>query len=211
MAREGELQQERIELSQTVHDTASQSAYMIGMGIDAAKEIAGDSDRELAERLEATSLLSKSAIWDLRHLIDMGRIFEGRELGRTLNSHVATFTSVTGVPATLTRNGNEPTLPIEVRSMLFTIAHNALANAYRHAGASRITVGLDFGRRELRLSVSDDGEGLPDGYEEKGHGFANMWAHAERLGGRLEVEPRGPDGGACVTCAAPIDRLGKER
>ena len=211
MAREGELQQERIELSQAIHDTASQSAYMIGLGIDAAKKVAGDSNKELAARLEATSLLSKAAIWDLRHLVDMGRIFEGRELGRTLNSHVATFTSVTAVPAMLTQNGTEPPLPIEARSLLFAIAHNALANAFRHAGASRVQVGLDFGPHELRLSVSDDGAGLPDGYEEKGHGFTNMRAHAERLGGRLDVEPRGPDGGACVTCVVPIDRVRKER
>ena len=32
---------------------------------------------------EAT-LLSKTAIWQLRHPIDMGRIFDGRELGWTL-------------------------------------------------------------------------------------------------------------------------------
>ena len=52
-------------------------------------------------------------------------------------------------------------------------------------------IGLDFGRDELRLSVSDDGVGLPGDYEERGHGFANMRACAERLGGQLVVEPRG--------------------
>ena len=61
-------------------------------------------------------------------------------------------------------------------------------------GASRALVGLDFGQDELRLSVSDDWVGLPDDYEEHGHGFANMRAYAERLGGRLIVEPRGPVG-----------------
>ena len=40
-------------------------------------------------------------------------------------------------------------------------------------GASRALVGLDFGQDELRLSVSDDWVGLPDDYEEHGHGFAN--------------------------------------
>ena len=36
------LQQERIELSQSIHDTTAQSAYMIGLGIDAAKQVAGN-------------------------------------------------------------------------------------------------------------------------------------------------------------------------
>ena len=109
-AVEGErrLQQERIELSQAIHDTTAQSAYMIGLGIDAARKLAGDSNEELAARLEATSRLSKTAIWQLRHPIDMGRIFDGRELGGTLESHVATFASVTSVAAELTQNGMEP-------------------------------------------------------------------------------------------------------
>ena len=211
-AVEGErrLQRERIELSQAIHDTTAQSAYMIGLGIDAARKLAGDSNEELSARLEATSRLSKTAIWQLRHPIDMGRIFDGRELGGVLESHVATFTSVTSVAAELTQNGVEPPLSMEAKSVLFTIAHNALANAFRHAGASRVLVGLDFGEHELRLSVSDDGAGLPDDYEERGHGFANMRADAERLGGRLVVEPRGPDGGARLACVMPLGREGQE-
>jgi signal transduction histidine kinase len=206
MEREGELQRERIELSQAIHDTAAQTAFMIGLGIDAAKQVAGDSNEELTARLDATSRLSKTAVWQLRHPIDMGRIFEGSELGWTLDSHVATFRSITSVSAELTQNGVEPPLSVEVRSLLFSIAHNALANALRHAGASRVLVELDFGRDELRLSVSDDGVGLPDDYEERGHGFANMRAYAGRLGGRLIVEPTGPAGGASVTCVMPLVR-----
>ena len=210
MEREGELQRERIELSQAIHDTAAQTAFMIGLGIDAAKQVAGDSNEELTARLDATSRLSKTAVWQLRHPIDMGRIFEGSELGWTLDSHVATFRTITSVSAELTQNGVEPPLSVDVRSLLFTIAHNALANAFRHAGASRVLVALDFGRDELRLSVSDDGAGLPDDYEERGHGFANMLAYAGRLGGRLIVEPRGAAGGASVTCVMPLVRGGKE-
>ena len=210
MEREGALQRERIELSQAIHDTIAQSAYMIGLGIDAAKQVAEDSNEELTTRLEATSRLAKTAIWQLRHPIDVGRIFDGRDLGWTLDSHVATFTSVTGVSAKLAQNGVEPPLSTEARSMLFSIAHNALTNAFLHAGASRVLIGLDFGQDELRLAVSDDGVGLPDDYEERGHGFANMRTYAERLGGRLIVESRGPAGGASVACVMPLDRRERE-
>ena len=204
--REGALQRERIELSRSLHDTAAQSAYMIGLGIDAIRQIAGDSNEELNARIEATSRMSKTAIWQLRHPIDMGLIFDGRKLGVTLESHVATFTSITSVPAELAQNGVEPPLHADTRSMLFSIAHNALTNAFRHAEASKVMVRLDFGQDEFRLSVSDDGVGLPDDYEERGHGFANMRAYAERLGGRLIVEPGRPVRGANVTCVMPLGR-----
>ena len=204
--RERGLQRERIEISQAIHDTTAQSAYMIGLGIDAAKQVAGSSNPELTARLDAVSLLSKTAVWQLRHPIDMGRIFDGRDLGWALDSHVATFSSITTVSAELTQKGDEPPLSIEARSLLFTIAHNALTNAFRHAGADRVLVDLDFGQDELRLSVSDDGVGLPGDYEERGYGFENMRAYAGRLGRRLIVEPRGPAGGASVTCVMPLAR-----
>ena len=146
----------------------------------------------------------------MRHPINMGSIFDGRELGWTLDSHVATFRSITSVEAELTQNGVEPSLSTEAKSMLFSIAHNALTNAFRHAEASRVLVELDFGQDELRLSVSDDGVGLPDDYEERGHGFENMRTYAQRLGGRLIVEPRGLVGGASVTCVVRLDGRGQE-
>ena len=206
VAREQALQRERVELSQAIHDTVAQSGYMIGLGIDTAKAIAGDANPELTATLEATSQLSRSIIWELRHPISMGGIFEGRELRRALRSHTNSFTNITSVPAELVQTGVEPPLSLETRSLLFSIAHNALTNAYRHAEAGRVSVELEFGDGDIRLSVSDDGIGLPDDYAERGHGFTNMSRDAERLGGRLIVEPRGTMGGATITCIIPLEQ-----
>ena len=204
--RERALQRERVELSQAIHDTAAQSAYMIGLGIDTAKALAGDANPELTATLEATSRLSRSTIWELRHPINMGGIYEGRGLSRALRSHATSFTNVTSVPVEMTQTGVEPPLSIEARSLLFSIAHNALTNAYRHAEASRVSVHLEFAEEDSRLSVLDDGIGLPDDYAECGNGFANMGRAAERLGGRLIVDQRGAMGGATVTCVVPLIR-----
>ena len=58
--RERELLRERIELSQSIHDTAAQTAYMIGLGIRKAMRLAGSSNEELAATLAATASLSKA-------------------------------------------------------------------------------------------------------------------------------------------------------
>ena len=201
--REGVLQRERIDLSRAIHDTAAQSAYMISLGIDMARAQVGDANFELTATLEETSRLSRSLIWELRHPINMGGIFEGRELNRALRSHASSFTNVTSVPARLTQIGVEPDLSMEAKSLLFSIAHNALTNAYRHSEALNVTIDLEFGEEHTRLSVSDDGVGLPEDYEDRGNGFANMSRAAKRLGGRLVVEHRGLMGGATVTCLVP--------
>ena len=204
--RERELQRDRVEFSQSIHDTTAQSAYMIGLGIDTAKAQAGDSNPELAATLEATSRLSRSAIWELRHPIHMGGIYEGRQLSSALKSHAASFTNVTSVPCELTQTGVEPALSTETKGLLFSIAHNALTNAYRHAQASKVVILLACGKEEVRLSVLDNGIGLPSDYARHGHGFANMDGYALRLGGRLVVEKRGAMGGATVTCVIPQGR-----
>ena len=206
LERERVMQNEQVELSQAIHDTAAQSAYMIGMGVNVAKTLADDSNVELTTTLDATSRLCRSLILELRHPINVGGIYEGRELSRSLRLHAASFTNVTLVPVNVTLTGVEPPLSVEVKSSLFSVAHNALTNAYRHGEAGNVAIELIFAHDVVSLSVSDDGVGLPDDYAERGNGFANMNRLAQRLGGRLVVEQRGAMGGAAVTCVIPWER-----
>ena len=203
LERERELQRQRIELSQTIHDTTAQWAYMVGLGVEQVMELVDEKQEEVRARLGLVAELSRSAMWELRHPIDGGQIFRGEELGEVLEAHAATFTVITSVPAELAQRGPEPALSTIARSLLFSIAHNALTNVIRHAEASRVLIGLDCAGEELRLSVSDDGVGLPEDYQARGHGFRNMRADAERMGGRLEVKSDVEGGGTTVTCVVP--------
>ena len=209
LERERKLQRERIELSQEIHDTTAQTAYMIGLGIHRARELSDKSNAELIAALDATSTLSRSAMWELRRPIDAGHIFEGRQLGAVLWSHCATYEKITGVPANMSLSGTEPPLSTDTRARLFSIAHNALTNAFLHARASVVEVRLEFESDGTRLLVSDDGVGLPDDYAERGNGFKGMNDDTERMGGSLVVESR--DGvGTTIACVVPYkaDRRG---
>ena len=189
--RERALQRERSELSQAIHDTTAQSAYMVGLGIDTAKALSANANPELAATLEATSELTRSMIWELRHSIKTGGLYEDRELSGALRFHATSFSNITSVPTEMTQTGVEPPISIETKSLLFSVAHNSLTNAYRHAKATQVSIYLEYSCDSVRLSVVDDGTGLPDDYGERGHGFANMSRDAERLGGFLVVENKG--------------------
>ena len=204
VARERELQRQRIEMSQTIHDTTAQSAYTLGLGLEDAIEKADRSNPELVGKLEAMWSLTRSTMWTLRHPIDGGQIFSGSSLNEVLAAHVDTFTVITSIPAELELHGVEPPLSTIARSLLFSIAHNALTNAFRHSGAERVTISLEFGADVLRMSVSDDGIGLPDDYGVRGHGFRNMRTDAERMGGSLEVVSNGK--GTTVCCTVPNEQ-----
>src|SRR5919199_3531888 len=81
----------------------------------------------------------------------------------------------------------------DVCGALFGIAQEAVANAGRHADASRVVVPLRTVGGEVELRDSDDGRGFagedPDSTTDPGHiGLATMRERAAVVGGRLEIE-----------------------
>ena len=135
----------------------------------------------------------------MRQPTDMGAIYEGRELVGTVGSHASTFMAVSSIAVEIVQHGAEPPLSTETRSALFSIVHNALANALRHTDATRVVIELDLGAMTCRspyLTTMPDCQRI---IGEGGHGFAGMRVAAERLDGRLIVEcwwRRWRDGGA---------------
>ncbi|MBN1312470.1 MAG: sensor histidine kinase [Anaerolineae bacterium] len=102
----------------------------------------------------------------------------------------------------------EVNLPDDVAVAVFRIAQEALRNAIRHADASEIEVRLTSYPDRLRLTVTDDGQGItgslvPGRFVEQGHfGLAGMRERAAMIGGKLEVQTA-PDYGTVVVLELP--------
>ena len=202
--RERALQRERVELSRSIHDKVAQSVYVVGLGIETARDLASNSgDILAAKKLDETYTLSRTALWELRHPIDSGRIFEGIGLEEALSSHAHSFTAITSLPVEVARAGEERDLPSVVRGLLFGIVHNAMTNVLLHAEASRVDIRLEYQADQLCMTVSDDGVGMPREGGRWGHGLRSMATNAERLGGHLEVSPGVGGIGTKVTWAVP--------
>ncbi|MFF8730000.1 GAF domain-containing protein [Streptomyces sp. NPDC015171] len=92
---------------------------------------------------------------------------------------------------------------------LIAALREALSNAFRHAGASRIDVVVDAavtlpdGRPGVRLTVADDGVGVPEGGRRSG--LRNLKRRAESLGGDSRLGPGIGEhgGGTAVVWEAP--------
>ncbi|MFE4617950.1 GAF domain-containing sensor histidine kinase [Streptomyces sp. NPDC056747] len=93
---------------------------------------------------------------------------------------------------------------------LIAALREALSNAFRHAEAGRIevvvdaTVTLPDGAAGVRLSVADDGIGIPEGGRRSG--LRNLARRAESLGGASWCGPglREDGGGTTVVWEAPL-------
>ena len=94
-----------------------------------------------------------------------------------------------------------------VATHLYRIAQEAVNNAVKHARADRIEIALAQDDAGIRLTISDDGRGLPGGLKEadNGMGMRTMRYRASISGGMLGIAA-GENGGTKVTCFIPAAR-----
>jgi signal transduction histidine kinase len=92
-------------------------------------------------------------------------------------------------------------VPREIADDVVAVLSEALTNVARHARAGRADVVLETDGREVRLTVSDDGVGIPA--EGRRSGLRNMADRAEGVGGELTVHcPE--QGGTTLVWRVPV-------
>jgi len=89
---------------------------------------------------------------------------------------------------------------------LFRIVQEAVNNSVRHGKAKNVRVGMTRDRKDLIVTVVDDGVGLSlKTSVNPGIGLRLMQYRAKMLGASLTVKRSAPEGGTVVTCICPLD------
>jgi signal transduction histidine kinase len=203
-------QEERSRVAREIHDGIAQSIYMLSLNLEKAADVAGD-DQKLGQRLKGLVSLAKETLLEVRHYIfDLKPLLTGDAgLTSTIQGQIREFSAVSGLPVELKVEGDERKVTISVGSCLYRIAQEALANVYRHAGASAIDVRLAFRDDSVCLEIEDDGCGFAVDSAQTGssggRGLRNMQQRAAELGGRLEISSE-PGTGTAVRAIVPADK-----
>ena len=105
--------------------------------------------------------------------------------------------------------GEESALPDPVGMQVYLAMREAIRNAVKHAGCSRIGVALKVRDGDVHVLVEDDGEGFdPEAVEvatpSSGVGLRSMRERLEMLGGSLRVYSE-PGAGSKVEMRVPLD------
>jgi PAS domain S-box-containing protein len=91
-------------------------------------------------------------------------------------------------------------LPDQVQAAAYYVVAEGVANANKHAGASRVVVRTRTDDGNLVVEIADDGGG---GADEEGSGLRGLADRVEALGGTLTLEsPAG--GGTCLLARIPL-------
>ncbi len=90
---------------------------------------------------------------------------------------------------------------------LFRIAQEAVHNAIKHSQAKRLQIVLSNSRKEVTLTVQDDGVGFNQGDPPKGENSSGLGLHimkyrSRAIGAELEIR-RLPEGGTAIVCTMP--------
>ncbi|GAA4043716.1 hypothetical protein GCM10022248_07840 [Nonomuraea soli] len=188
-------EEERRRLRRDLHDGLGQSLTGMAMSINLARMTMRDSPDTAEELLGRLRTGMAEVSDDIRTLVYGLRPPALDELGlagaaeQLLDAAVRTEGELAGLPAA-----------VEVAA--YRILQEAITNARKHAAARTIEVCLVRERDRLRVSVSDDGCGLPL-RPQAGVGLGSMRERAAELGGTCTVRPA-EGGGTVVHADLPL-------
>jgi len=200
---------ERDRISRDLHDSIIQSIYAVTLSLDDVPDLVEESPSEAKERVDGAIDTLHGVIRDIRNfifglrplLLDSGNLNEGL---RILSDEIRRNTAID----IKLKTDIDEDLPIEVVAELLAIAREALANVARHSGAQHAAIDVRMDGGTVRLSVDDDGRGLPVESASAGghHGLGNMRARAEALGGAFVASSASPGGTRIIVTVPPTGR-----
>jgi two-component system sensor histidine kinase UhpB len=191
---------ERRRISQELHDQIGQNLTAVLLEL---RRLRGHVADGWADTLADAQELARESLEELRRISYELRPAVLDDLG--LASALAALADAVARRAQI-EVANEvgpgvPTLAPEVELAVYRIAQEALTNAVRHSGCTRVRVRLAADGGAVLLRVTDDGRGLGE-LPRSGGGIRGMRERALMIGGRL-VLGVGEDGGVEVELSIP--------
>jgi signal transduction histidine kinase len=191
---------ERRRLERDIHDGAQQSLVALAVNLRRAENLLGKSPQRAADVLAEQAEAAQHAIATLTSLAR--GIYPVALAEQGLVCALAAVARASALPVELTADESIE-LPPAVAAALYFASLEALQNAAKHSGATRVRICLGQDAGGVCLSVSDDGVGLRSAGLREGAGMTNMRDRIDAAGGTLTV--RDADGtGVRVEMRVPL-------
>ncbi|OBF59636.1 histidine kinase [Mycobacterium sp. 852002-53434_SCH5985345] len=199
-ARQLTILAERERIAHDLHDHVIQRLFAAGMDLQGT--LARARSPEVADRLNRTLDDLQTIIEEIRTTIFQLKSPSGKnDFRQRIQQVVADLTENRDIVTTVRMHGPMTAVGGELADHAEAVSTEAVSNALRHSGASRLTVEISVADMFV-LDIVDNGSGIPHGNTRRS-GLANMKRRAERLGGACEITGP-PEGGTRVHWVAPL-------
>jgi signal transduction histidine kinase len=217
--------EERGRIARELHDVVAHSVSVMTVQAGAARRTLAASPDQAAAALGQIESTGRQALVELRRLLGLLRDGDQQDVAALAPQpgldHLESLTAAAreaGLPVEVTVEGDPRPLPAGVDLSAYRIVQEALTNSLRHAGPARAQVRIRYGREDLEVQVTDDGNGVESAVgrrstdsdrsdrwpDRSGHGHIGMRERVAMFGGTLETGVR-PGGGYRVAARLPLD------
>jgi signal transduction histidine kinase len=181
--------EERNRLARDIHDNLAQGFAAILMQLQGAQREACLLPSSVARSIETAVDLARTHLTEARRSVGALRpnVGTGEDIGRAIKRLAELGQRTTTVPIDVQLD-ELPRFGDGVEREIIGIAQEALTNAVRHSRAQHITIKAStVNSLGLRLSIADDGRGIPRERPTSGFGLTSMQERAERIGASLTI------------------------
>lgn len=186
-------------LSSEIHDNIGQSLVVAKLQLNSVIQ-----EQSLEQAGMVEELISRS-ISDLR---DLSKTLNGEYILRTgihdaIEKEVHLIDQIQSLGCTLEGEFPKYFLSPDSEIILFRCIQETLSNCIKHSEANQIDVRIAPNKHELKLTVTDNGVGMPDNWEKnRGLGIENIRKRVELLNGKVSISnPHG--GGTRISIILP--------
>jgi signal transduction histidine kinase len=192
---------ERERIAHDLHDHVIQRLFATGM--DLQSTLARARSPEVIDRLNRTLDDLQTIIEEIRTTIFRLKSPLGRDGGfrHQIQRVVTDLTESRDIVTAVHMHGPMTAVGDELAEQVEAVTIEAISNALRHSGATRLTVEVSVADM-FTIDIIDNGSGIPVD-NARFSGLANMKHRAEQLGGSCEITTP-PEGGTRVHWTAPL-------
>lgn len=184
---------ERERIARDLHDLLGRTLTLIALKSDLAARLIASDPQGAAREMREAGEAARGGLTEVRATVD-GISTAG--LGREIEASRAALATA-GLDCAV--KGEDIAIPAANGAVLAMALREAVTNVIRHAGATHCDIVLAQDDHDVRLTVSDNGQG---GRFDEGSGLRGMRARLSAAGGSLQV--RAGSGGTEVTAAIPV-------
>ena len=203
----------RRRLSRELHDEIGQALALLQIEISHAAAQSGPIPESMRVRLERSRALIERTVQTVRNLSVLLRpaLLDDLGLVPALQFQLEDFLRRSGIACEFVENGVSDGLPDSIKTCVYRIIQEALHNAEKHSGATRVKVAVKQNGERLTAEVVDNGCGFtvdPQGrpFRNNGLGLLGMRERAANNGGTLTIDSA-PGRGTRIALVIPAAAL----
>ena len=184
------IQEERVRISQELHDGVQSLITAAGMGISAVVNRLDEIPKKDQELLKNSAALLNQAISETRSVSHnlIPEFIKTHGLENYLNLIVNTVRSSTEIKLDLEVDLEGEALENRLQIYICRLIQEMINNTLKHANAKEVKIKINKTKNEIRLDYEDDGIGFDTSKKAEGHGLKNLRKKANEINAKLTIE-----------------------